>query len=106
MSNTNTNAATEISRLGNDGYAGHAKVVEQQRLETLPGAQAFGGARGRVTADQDGGLVVDVDGVSRGVAQHHADAHAFTSARRRHDSRLCDAAGVVHCAHYIGREGL
>jgi hypothetical protein len=87
------------------GVEGRARFVEQQRLEALPGAQALGGARGRVAADQDGGLVVDMDGMARGVAQHDADAHAFTSARRRVDSRLSSASEVRHGASGIGRWG-
>jgi hypothetical protein len=73
-----------------------APVVEQQRLEALPGAQALGGAGARVEAGQRGGGVVDVKGMSFGVAQHDADAHALTSARRRRGHRLIVAVFSCH----------
>ena len=87
------------------GVEGRACFVEQQRLKALPGAQALGSARGRVAADQDGGLGIDVDGVARGVAQHDADAHAFTSAWRHVDRRLSSSSVVGHGLCSIGRRG-
>ena len=83
-----------------------ALVVEQQRLEALPGAQAFGGAGARVEADQGGGGVVDVQGMAGGVAQHDADAHALVRARRRRGQCLIVAMFVDHGTRIIGQEGL
>ena len=83
-----------------------ALVVEQQRFETLPGAQAFGGAGARVEADQGGGGVVDVQSVAGGVAQNDADAHALVRLRRRRGQCLIVAMFVGHGTRIIGQEGL
>ena len=92
------------------GVERRALVVQQERLEALPGAQPFGGARGGVAAYEDGRGVVDVDGVTGRVAQHDADAHAFAGARRGQGRRLVlgsllDHVVITSAAKPSGKRG-